>query len=62
MLAENAKNVEISAEIYRNGGREIITQYASIDEYLATKIQSLPGEWTNLGRAMQVRSLFLACR
>jgi uncharacterized protein YjbI with pentapeptide repeats len=44
MVAENAEKIKVLSEIYRNGGKEIIASYASIDEYLQTKIQPLPDE------------------
>jgi hypothetical protein len=42
LLAESAKEVEILAEFYKNGGAEIDRFYADIDDYLQTKIVSLP--------------------
>jgi NACHT domain/Pentapeptide repeats (8 copies) len=44
MVAEHAEKIEVLAKFYQNGGKEVIAQYASIDEYLRDRIQPLPFE------------------
>ena len=43
-LAQNAEILKSLAELHRNGGREVLERYASIDLYLEEKIQPQPNE------------------
>jgi uncharacterized protein YjbI with pentapeptide repeats len=44
MVAEHADKIKVLAEVYRNGGKDVLAHYASIDEYLKNKIEPLPFE------------------
>jgi hypothetical protein len=39
MVAEHAEKIKVLAEVYSNGGKEVLAHYASIDEYVKNKIQ-----------------------
>jgi len=43
-LADSADTLKPLAELYRNGGREVLERYQSIENYLSQQIQPLPDE------------------
>ncbi|MBD1853175.1 pentapeptide repeat-containing protein [Cyanobacteria bacterium FACHB-502] len=43
-LAQNADTLKPLAELHRNGGREVLERYSSIDTYLAERIKPCPNE------------------
>jgi uncharacterized protein YjbI with pentapeptide repeats len=59
MVAEQADKIKILAEVYRNGGKEVLAHYASIDEYLRDRIQSLPSEQVFDEKNLQLREIYV---
>ncbi len=43
-LAQNADTLKPLAELHRNGGREVLERYSSIDTYLTERIKPCPNE------------------
>jgi Pentapeptide repeats (8 copies)/NACHT domain len=59
MVAEHAEKVKVLAEVYRNGGKEVLAHYASIDEYLRDRIQPLPSEQVFDETDLQLREIYV---
>jgi hypothetical protein len=59
MVAENAEKNKVLAEVYRNGGKEVLAHYASIDEYLRDRIQPLPLEKVFDKTDLQLRDIYV---
>jgi hypothetical protein len=59
MVAKLAEKIKILAEVYGNGGKEVIAHYASIDDYLLTKIQPLPSEQVFDEADLQLQEIYV---
>jgi Pentapeptide repeats (8 copies)/NACHT domain len=59
MVAEQAEKIKVLAEVYRNGGKEVLAHYASIDEYLRERIESLPSEQVFDEKNLQLREIYV---
>jgi Pentapeptide repeats (8 copies)/NACHT domain len=59
MVAEHAEKIKVLAEVYRNGGKEVLAHYASIDEYLRDRIQPLPFEQVFDETDLQLREIYV---
>jgi hypothetical protein len=59
MVAEHAEKIKVLAEVYRNGGKEVLAHYASIDEYLRDRIQPLPFEQVFDETDLQLRDIYV---
>jgi NACHT domain len=59
MVAENAEKIKVLAEVYRNGGNEVLAHYASIDEYLRDRIQPLPFEQVFDESNLQLQEIYV---
>jgi Icc-related predicted phosphoesterase len=59
MVAEHAEKIKVLAEVYRNGGKEVLAHYASIDEYLRDRIEQLPSEQVFDETDLQLREIYV---
>jgi NACHT domain len=59
MVAEHAEKIKVLAEVYRNGGKEVLAHYASIDEYLRDRIEPLPSEQVFDETDLQLREIYV---
>jgi Pentapeptide repeats (8 copies)/NACHT domain len=59
MVAKHAEKIKVLAEVYRNGGKEVLAHYASIDEYLRDRIQPLPSEQVFDETDLQLREIYV---
>jgi Pentapeptide repeats (8 copies)/NACHT domain len=59
MVAEHAEKIKVLAEVYRNGGKEVLAQYASIDEYVRDRIQPLPSEQVFDETDLQLQEIYV---
>jgi NACHT domain len=59
MVAQQADKIKILAEVYQNGGKEVLAHYASIDEYLRDRIQPLPSEQVFDEKNLQLREIYV---
>ena len=59
MLAEHAERIKVLAEVYRNGGKEVLAHYVSIDDYLRDRIQPLPFEQVFDETDLQLREIYV---
>jgi hypothetical protein len=59
MVAEHAEKIKVLAEVYRNGGKEVLAQYASIDEYVRDRIQPLPFEQVFDESNLQLQEIYV---
>jgi Pentapeptide repeats (8 copies)/NACHT domain len=59
MVAEHAEKIKVLAEVYRNGGKEVLAHYASIDDYLRDRIEPLPSEQVFDEIDLQLREIYV---
>jgi hypothetical protein len=59
MVAKQADKINVLAEIYRNGGNEVLAHYASIDNYLRKKIAPLPFEHVFDEADLQLQDIYV---
>jgi Pentapeptide repeats (8 copies)/NACHT domain len=59
MVAEHTEKIKVLAEVYRNGGKEVLAHYASIDDYLRDRIQPLPSEQVFDEKNLQLREIYV---
>jgi Pentapeptide repeats (8 copies)/NACHT domain len=59
MVAEQADKIKVLAEVYRNGGKEVLAHYASIDEYLRDRIEPLPSEQVFDEKNLQLQEIYV---
>jgi Pentapeptide repeats (8 copies)/NACHT domain len=59
IVAKLADKIEVLAEVYRNGGKEVLNHYASIDEYLRDRIQPLPSEQVFDEKDLQLQEIYV---
>jgi Pentapeptide repeats (8 copies)/NACHT domain len=59
MVAEHAEKIKVLAEVYRNGSKEVLAHYASIDEYLRDRIEPLPSQQVFDETDLQLREIYV---